>query len=65
MVIIKYISRSIDESRIPLVKNLLAPLGITAAVLVVDAGIKKKYIWFRDNNFNNFKRRKGRHNEIR
>ena len=41
MVIIKYISRSIDESRIPLVKNLLAPLGITATVLVVDAGIKK------------------------
>ena len=42
MVIIKYISRSIDESRIPLVKNLLAPLGITAAVLAIDAGIQKK-----------------------
>ena len=27
---------------IPLAKNVLAPLGITAAVLAIDAGIKKK-----------------------
>ena len=27
---------------IPLVKNVLAPLGITAAALAIDAGIQKK-----------------------
>ena len=27
---------------IPLAKNALAPLGITAAVLAIDAGIQKK-----------------------
>ena len=30
---------------IPLSKNVLAPLGITAAASAIDAGIKKK-IWF-------------------
>ena len=34
-------------------KNILAPLGITAAAAAIDAGIKKT--WSRDNNFNNFK----------
>ena len=29
---------------IPLAKNVLAPLGITAAVSAIDAGIKKKYM---------------------
>ena len=28
---------------IPLAKNVLAPLGITAAASVIDAGIQKKY----------------------
>ena len=42
---------------IPLAKNVLAPLGITAAALAIDAGIqkKKKKTWFWDNSFNNFK----------
>ena len=29
---------------VPLAKNILAPLGITAAASVIDAGIKKKYM---------------------
>ena len=45
---------------IPLVKNILAPLGITAAAPAIDAGIptkktKNKKTWFWNNNFNNFK----------
>ena len=28
----------------PLAKNILAPLGITAAALAIDAGIQKKYM---------------------
>ena len=40
---------------IPLAKNVLAPLGITAAASATDAEIKKKKTWFRSNNFNNFK----------
>ena len=41
---------------IPLAKNVLAPLGITAAASAIDAGIQKRK-WFRDYNLNNFKRR--------
>ena len=37
----------------PLAKNVLAPLGITAAA--TDAGIQKKNAWFWNNNFNNSK----------
>ena len=41
---------------VPLAKNILAPLGITAAASAVDAGIqKRKKTLFRSNNFNNFK----------
>ena len=29
---------------IPLARNVLAPLGITAAVSAIDAGIQKKYM---------------------
>ena len=29
---------------VPLTKNVLAPLGITAGALAIDAGIKKKYM---------------------
>ena len=42
---------------IPLSKNVLAPLGITAAASAIDAGIKKKKktcFWNNNNNFNNF-----------
>ena len=44
---------------IPLAKNVLAALGITAAASAIDAGIqkKKKKTWFWNNNFNNFKKR--------
>ena len=38
---------------IPLSKNVLAPLGITAAASAIDAGIEKKRFW--DGSFNNFK----------
>ena len=40
---------------IPLAKNILAPLGITAAASAIDAGIQKIYTWFWINNFNNLK----------
>ena len=39
---------------IPLAKNVLAPLGITAAASAIDAGIKKK-TWFWKYDFNNLK----------
>ena len=39
---------------VPLAKNVLAPLGITAAASAIDAGIQKN-TWFWNNNFNNFK----------
>ena len=38
---------------VPLAKNVLARLGITAASSAIDAGIKKKWFWKYD--FNNFK----------
>ena len=40
---------------VPLAKNILALLGITAAASAIDAGIKKKNTWFWNNSFNNFK----------
>ena len=40
---------------IPLAKNFLVPLGITAAASTINAGIQKKNTWFWNNNFNNFK----------
>ena len=45
---------------IPLAKNFLVSLGITAAASAIDTGIqknKKNKTWFWHNNFNNFKRR--------
>ena len=39
---------------IPLAKNVLAPLGITAAASALDAGIQKKSTWIWKYNFNNF-----------
>ena len=47
-----------------LAKNSLAPSGITAAVSAIDAGAKEK-TWFRNNNFNNFKRKSKWYNENR
>ena len=44
---------------VPLAKNTLAPLGITAAASAIDAGIQT---WFWNNNFNNFKQRNEWHN---
>ena len=39
-----------------LAKNVLAPVGITAAASAIDAGIQvKKNTWFWNNNINNFK----------
>ena len=40
-----------------LIKNILAPLGITAAASAIHAGYqkKKKNTWVWNNNFNNFK----------
>ena len=40
---------------IPLAKNVLAPLGITASASAINAGIQKKNAWFWNNNFNIFK----------
>ena len=37
---------------IPLAKNILAPLGITAAALTIDAGIQKKNTLFWKYGFN-------------
>ena len=48
---------------IPLAKNVLAPLGITAAASAIDAGIQKKNALFWNNNFNNFKWRNEWHND--
>ena len=39
----------------PLIKNVLAPLGLYAAMSAIDGSIKKKDAWFRNNNLNNFK----------
>ena len=40
---------------VPLAKNVLAPLGITAAASAIDAGIQKTNTWFWKYNSNNFK----------
>ena len=44
---------------VSLAKNILAPLGITAAASAIDSGIQKKNTLFWNNNFNNFKQRNG------
>ena len=49
---------------VPLAKNILAPLGITAAGSEIDAEIQKN-TWFRDKNLNNFKQRNEWHNKNR
>ena len=49
------LARPLMKVEIPLAKNVLALLGITAAASAIDAGIQKKNTWFWNNNFNNFK----------
>ena len=39
---------------VPLARNILAPLRITAAASAIDEGIPKKNTWIRDNDVNNF-----------
>ena len=47
---------------VPLAKNILAPLGITALVQQLMQKFKRKFmVW--NNDFNNFKRRNERHNK--
>ena len=41
---------------VPLAKNILATLGITAAASAIDAEVQKN-TWVWDNNFNNSKQR--------
>ena len=38
---------------ISLGKNILAPLGLSAAMSATDAAIQKKDVWLRNDNFNN------------
>ena len=40
----------------PLAKNVLAPLGLTAAISAINGSIKKKDAWFWSDNLNNLKR---------
>ena len=40
---------------VPLTKNILASLGITAAAWALDPGIQKNNKWFCENNFDNLK----------
>ena len=50
---------SLMKKAIPLAKNILAPLGITAAGSAIDAAASaiksKENTWFWNNNINNFK----------
>ena len=39
----------------PLAENVLAPLGLAAAMSAIDGSIKKKDAWFWSDNLNNFK----------
>ena len=47
---------------VPLTKDILARLGITAAASAIDARMKKENTWFWNNHFNNFKQRNECHN---
>ena len=52
------------KTAVPLAKNILAPLGITAAGSVIDSRIKKKKnTCFWNYNTNNIKKRTKWHNE--
>ena len=46
---------SLIKVAIPLAKNILAPLGITAPASAIDARNQKKKTWFWKYDFNNFK----------
>ena len=49
------IAGPIMKAAIPLTKNILAPLGVTAVASTIDARIKKKVNWFWNVNTNNSK----------
>ena len=54
--LLKKLARPLMKIPIPLAKNVLAPLGITAATSAINEGIqKKKKAWFWKYDFNNFK----------
>ena len=49
-----FLPKSIKPA-ISLGKNILAPLGLSAAMSATDAAIQKKNVWFKNNNLiNNF-----------
>ena len=52
--LISKLAGSLMKVAAPLAKNILAPLGITAAASAIDAGIQKKNTWFWNNHLNNF-----------
>ena len=53
-IILSKLAGPLMKVAVPLAKNVLALLGITAAASAINAEIKKK-TWFWKNNFNNFK----------
>ena len=51
-----FLGSLLSKLAVPLAKNILAPLGITAAASAIDKGIqKKKNAWIWKYDFNNFK----------
>ena len=57
MTLLSKLAGRLIKVAIALIKNILAPLGITAAASAIHAGYqkKKKNTWVWNNNFNNFK----------
>ena len=50
------ITSTLMKVSVPIAKNILARLGLTAAASAIDAeGNSKENTWLWDNNFNNFK----------
>ena len=49
------LARPLMKVEIPLAKNVLALLGITAAASAIDPGIQTKNTWLWKYDFNNFK----------
>ena len=52
--LLKKLAGPLMKVAVPLAKEILAPLGITAAATAIDARIQKKNTRFWNNNFNNF-----------
>ena len=56
--LLRKLAGALMKVAVPLAKNILAPLGTTAAASAIDAEIqkkKKKKTWFWNKNVNNFK----------